>query len=157
MLSQHEKTHTGGKPYQCNICDKFFVTSDELRIHKKIHYEQKQKDKKEQMKRVYQCNKGKIAKLRAEKRATETEKDRFQKFKKDVRNCRLVGCICFNKMSTTSSIYYNGGIEKLKAELEEKKQGLFDKCIFRPIPRELNIDENIFLCTSCEKRSINPL
>ena len=48
-------------------------------------------------------------------------------------------------MSTTSGKYYNGGIEKLKAELEEKKQGLFDKYIFRPIPRELPIDENIFL------------
>ena len=55
-------------------------------------------------------------------------------------------------MSTTASKYYNGGIEKLKAELEEKKQGFFDKCIFRPIPQELHIDENIFLCTSCEKK-----
>ena len=56
-------------------------------------------------------------------------------------------------MSTTSSKYYNGGIEKLKAELEEKKQGLFDKYIFRPIPRELHIlDENIFLCTPSDKK-----
>ena len=59
-------------------------------------------------------------------------------------------------MSTTSGKYYNGGIKKLKAELEEKKQGLFDKYIFRPIPRELHIDDNIFLCTSCDKKVHTP-
>ena len=68
-----------------------------------------------------------------------------------MRDCWSVGCIsCHRKMSTTAGRYYNGGINKLKLELEEKEPGLFYKCIFMPIPKELHIDDKIFLCTSCD-------
>ena len=60
--------HTGDKPYQCSICDKVFVTSNELQIHMKIHYGQKKRNRRS----VYQCNKENIAKETSEKRATET-------------------------------------------------------------------------------------
>ena len=50
------------------------------------------------------------------------QEERFLKFKKDMRDCWSVGCICCHrKMSTTAGKYYNGTINDLKAELEEKK------------------------------------
>ena len=53
-------------------------------------------------------------------------------------------------MSTTTGRHYSD-VNKLKLELEMKRPGLFDKCIFMPIPRELYIDEMVFLCSSCDR------
>ena len=121
-LIRHEKTHIKEKSYLCNICDKVFLRNSDLIRHRNSHNE-----------KSYQCNicnktfaiyknlKSHMI-IHSEKRATETAKDRFQKFKKDIRDCWSVGCICCHrKMSNTAGRYYNGGIHKLKEELENKK------------------------------------
>ena len=36
-VNQHMKAHTGGEPYKCDICHKYFTRADGLDIHKRIH------------------------------------------------------------------------------------------------------------------------
>ena len=87
-------------------------TSEKVREAKKQKYGQKEKEAKS---RFYKEHKEKIATTRAEKKTTETKRDRFLKFKKDLKDCWSVGCICCHrKMSTTGGKYYSGGIRKVR-------------------------------------------
>ena len=152
-LLTHARTHIGDKATQCTICENIFSYKCALLDHKRTNTSENCENRIIEVKRINdQNNKEKIAKARSENKANETEKDRFIHFKKDLKDCWSVGCLCCHrKMSTTSGRYYDGDIDKLKADLENKERGLFDKCILTPIPRELYIDQKLFLCTTCDR------
>lgn len=40
-LRKHERLHTGEKPYQCDVCKRYFADSSNLTKHKKIHLNSK--------------------------------------------------------------------------------------------------------------------
>ena len=37
----HKRTHTGDKPYECDVCNKRFLRSDVLAVHKRTHIGEK--------------------------------------------------------------------------------------------------------------------
>ena len=84
-LMRHVKVHTGEKPLQCSICAKTFRDQGDLMVHARLHAVEKQ-----------------------------TEKDRFLQFKKDLKDCWSVGChCCHRKISTTTGRHYSD-VNKLK-------------------------------------------